>query len=61
MKFIEQFKEQYRNKGNVQYIGLKITGLVVLVAIFIFVIYLIGSETIFASELASNILSHTIL
>jgi len=50
-RLIENYKERFRNRGMSNYVGLKVTGLIVLVGILIFAIVLLLSETVFAAEL----------
>jgi len=52
-KLINNYKDKFESRKNSSYIGLKIAGLIVLVAILGFIIYLILSETVFAAELSN--------
>ena len=53
-KFISNYKDKFANRGNSRYVGLKIAGLIVLLAILGGIIYLILSETVLAAELSNT-------
>jgi len=51
-RFIENYKEKFQNRGNSSYTGLKIVGLIVLLAIFVGIVVLILGETVLAADAA---------
>ena len=54
-KFLDNYKDKFNNRSSSSYVGLKIVGLLVLVAIFAFIVYLILSETVLAADLPQKL------
>ena len=54
-RIIDNYKDKFNNRGMSSYVGLKITGLIVLLGILAFVIFLILNETALAAGLPQYI------
>jgi len=55
-RLIDSYRDSFRDRGVSNYIGLKIVGLVVLIAVFGFIVVLIANEIVLGVELINNVI-----